>query len=259
MKNMHNCIRKKILATLLVCGLMAGILPFQKTSAQQNTARIAGYGLSNPVVDSSKVTTWDCIYFGHYWQNDTNGDGLVNKDDDKEPIKWRVLSVTDDNVFLLSDQNLDQQVYKTLSDKTGVTWETSTIRSWLNGYGAESNLCGEDFTNDNFLSAAFNASEQAAIVDTKVAVNDNTMVYPDNGNDTMDKVYLLSASEIMSSSYGFESTWNNTKTRESQNTAYISSGGGNWWLRTIVSGEKVCYIDASGRLWRSSEAAPPLI
>ena len=32
--------------------------------------------ISNPVVKAD-VTTWDCITFGNYWQEDTNGDGKI--------------------------------------------------------------------------------------------------------------------------------------------------------------------------------------
>ena len=151
-------------------------------------------------------------------------------------------------------------MYNDLDSATGVTWETSTIRSWLNGYDAETNLRGRDYTDDNFLDTAFSASEQAAIADSRVAVNDNTYVYPDNGNDTTDKVYLLSASEIMKTSYGFESTWNKTKTRLAKTTAYAynSEGYSDWWTRTMAviapNPEKACYIDAEGRLWRSDGA-----
>ncbi len=41
-----------------------------------------------------------------YWQNDTNGDGIADQNDAKEPIKWRVLQVDGDDVFLMSDKNL---------------------------------------------------------------------------------------------------------------------------------------------------------
>ena len=54
-----------------------------------------------------------------------------------EPIKWRVLQKDGDQALLLSDRALDDQRYH--SDYESVTWETSTIRSWLNGYGAGSN------------------------------------------------------------------------------------------------------------------------
>ena len=257
MKKKYICVQKRLLATLLVCALIFCILPSRDVSAQQDVSG-DGFGLSNPVVDNG-VTTWDCIYFGSYWQNDTNGDGRADNSDDKEPIKWRVLSVDGDDVFLLSDRNLSRQVYKSLSDKKGVKWETSTIRSWLNGYGAEDNICGQDYTDDNFLDTAFDEFEQSAIKDTLVVNTDNSSAFPDNGNDTTDKVYLLSVPEIMKASYGFVSTWNKTNTREAKNTAYIDAGEskGDWWLRTLgeVSsfGDKACHIDGEGRLWRVNE------
>ena len=50
-----------------------------------------------------------------------------------EPIKWRVLNRNGNDALLLADIALDDQKYNTnLED---VTWETSSVRSWLNGYG----------------------------------------------------------------------------------------------------------------------------
>ena len=261
MKIIHNHKLKKLLAMLLVCILISGILLSQDISAQQDAARLPGYGLSNPVWNGS-VSTWDCIYFGHYWQNDTNKDGTPNKEDEKEPIKWRVLSVDGDDVFLLSDQNLICRPYKSLTsdDRYGVTWETSTIRSWLNGYDDSCNICDEDYTDNNFISDAFNEAEQAAIADTTVAVNDNPSVYPANGNDTVDKIFLLSTTEIGKEAYGFEPTWNKTKTRVTTNTAFANTGNTRWMLRTMgeitPTFERVCCIDAEGRLWTVGGDAP---
>ena len=113
MKAIHKNVLTKIFALLLVCSLISRVLPWQDVSAQQNTARTAGFGLSNPANN-----VWDCIYFGKYPRNDTNGDGIVNKDDDSEPIKWRVLSVNENDVFLLSDRNLSNQVYNDARAKT---------------------------------------------------------------------------------------------------------------------------------------------
>ena len=67
------------------------------------------------------ISTWDCVYFGNYWQNDTNGDGAANKNDAKEPIKWRVLHVDDSTVLLLADKGLEQQVYHTT--ERDISWE----------------------------------------------------------------------------------------------------------------------------------------
>ena len=75
-----------------------------------------------------------------------------------EPIKWRVLHTDRNQVLLLSDVALDDQKYHTKDE--GVTWETSTVRSWLNGYGAGSNKQSVDYSQKNFIGSAFTASEQ---------------------------------------------------------------------------------------------------
>src|SRR5699024_6561333 len=104
----------------------------------------------------------DNIYFGTYQQS-SNGSGGYNTD----PIKWRVLSNANGQLFLLSDQNLDVFQYHT--ENENVTWKTSTMRSWLNGYDTTQNSGGSsgiDYTNDNFLDDAFSDKEQNAIVET---------------------------------------------------------------------------------------------
>ena len=111
----------------------------------------------------------DNIYFGTYQQS-SDGSGGYNTD----PIKWRVLSNASGQLFLLSDQNLD--VFQYHVDYESVTWATSTMRSWLNGYGAAQNTGsdnGIDYTDDNFIGTAFSEKEQKAIADTTVVNDDN--------------------------------------------------------------------------------------
>ena len=78
----------------------------------------------------------DNLYFGTYQQS-SGGNGGYNID----PIKWRVLENADGQLFLISDQNLDVFQYHT--DWEEITWERSTMRSWLNGYGASENAGGD--------------------------------------------------------------------------------------------------------------------
>ncbi len=231
--------KRRLLARLLIFALLAGILPYRgmsvskvaETSAsakEKSSASRSAHKLNNPSTTSDGVTTWDCVWFGNYWQNDTNGDGTADKNDGKDPIKWRVLSVNDDDAFLLADTNLDVQKYN--DTYTSVTWETCTMRMWLNSV---------------FLNNAFNASEQAVIQNTTVVNEDNPSHDTEGGNDTTDKVYLLSISEAMNPSYGFTSTTDSTDTREAVNTAYVAAGGeikssrmnsaggtNMWWLRS---------------------------
>lgn len=258
--------KKKGWALLLAAALLTGILPVGTASvskAEETSAPAGKYGLKNPVVkavsppantshglsnprNEDGTVTWDCVYFGNYWQNDTNGDGVADKNDEKEPIKWRVLSVDGDDAFLLADTNLDVRQYNdtggtvTWEDRA-VTWETCTMRSWLNGYGADKNVCEMDYSDNNFLDNAFTELEQAAIKDTVVVNEDNQVEGTEGGDDTVDKVYLLSIGEVMNLSYGFTTASYNTETRKTVNTVYVEEnpifGGiieskGWWWLRS---------------------------
>lgn len=108
----------------------------------------------------------------------------------KDPIKWRVLWVDGNDAFLMADQSLDIQPYNCAN--VDVTWETCTLRSWLNGYGSSSNMCNKNYSSDSFINRAFTASEQAAIKVTKVKNADNPYWDTSGGNDTEDKVFLLS-------------------------------------------------------------------
>lgn len=222
-KNMKKTVKRR----LSICLSFILVLSQFYTASPSNSlkvAKAAGYGLSNPRIDSVGVTTWDCIYFGNYWQNDTNGDGKADQDDAKQPIKWRVLSVNGTDAFLLADQNLDCQKYHEIS--TPVTWETCTLRQWL---------------NSEFYQNAFNNREQNAVLTTLVVNENNPSHGTPGGNYTSDKVYLLSISEAGNASYGFHRTDTvNSETREAKNSVYAKDQGayhannGNswWWLRT---------------------------
>ncbi|MDE6760666.1 MAG: hypothetical protein K2J90_08300 [Lachnospiraceae bacterium] len=185
--------------------------------------------LNNPKQDSDGVVTWDCVYFGSYPQSDDTGEN-------KEPIKWRVLSVDGEDAFLIADTNLDVRKYNNMF--VDVTWETCTLRSWLNGYGSDSNECGTDCSSNNFINQAFTDSEQKAIKQTTVVNTGNSFFdHIDGGRDTQDKIFLLSYDEAANPDYGF--LIDNARKRE--NTAYAEKifvsrydfgGVHDWWLRS---------------------------
>ena len=179
----------------------------------------------------------DNIYFGTYQQS-SDGSGGYNTN----PVKWRVLSNASEQLLLLSDQNLDVFQYHT--EEEDVTWETSTMRSWLNGYGAAQNTGsdnGIDYTDDNFIDTAFSDGEQGAIVDTTVVNDDNPDYNTEGGNDTTDQIFLFSIEEVQNADYGFT----DDSSRIATNTAYVAGGGkigssymngvgeaDYWWLRS---------------------------
>lgn len=168
-----------------------------------------------------------------------------------EPIKWRVLDVNGTDAFLLADRALDDQPYN--KEWESVTWEKSTMRSWLNGYGSSENTYGKDYTRSNFINSAFTSSQRNAVKTTDVVNKDNINYGTEGGNDTKDKMFLLSESEVYDTteaeSYGFvkvKSTYD--EGRRSKTSTYAKAMGtysdaysdrsstysGNcwWWLRS---------------------------
>lgn len=207
----------------------------------------------NPVVyleDLSK-NTWDCIYFGKYyntkiipsalaqtWQDDTlqvdeNGDYLVRHEEGyflHEPIKWRVLSINEDgtDAFLLADQILGIAPYSNQKD-VEVTWEKSDVRQWL---------------NTEFLNVAFSDAKQEKILNSKVTTADNKWSGESGGNDTVDKIYLPSIEELLETTYGFCSDEKEGDTRRplfsdyakaEENLDWVNSDAGVYWLRSAGS------------------------
>ena len=111
-----------------------------------------------------------------------------------EPIKWRVLSRNGNDAFLLADVALDDQLYNT--NDADVSWEISSIRSWLNGYDASVNEPKTDYSQKNFINAAFTSAQRNAINTTTVINNDNIYWGITGGKNTSDKIFLLSESEV---------------------------------------------------------------
>lgn len=90
-----------------------------------------------------------------------------------------------------------------------ITWEKSSMRSWINGYKASENQSEIDYSNKNFIDTAFSTVQKNAIKTTKVE-NRNNIHYGSagqGGNDTSDKIFLLSEREVYNTDdakkYGF--------------------------------------------------------
>ena len=241
--------RVRVLAAVLSLLLMAGLLPAGRMEASAATT------LQNPQTASDGTVTWDCVWFGHYPQS-SDGNGGFNND----PIKWRVLSVDGNEALLLADKNLDGGIPYNKA-RESVTWETSTMRSWLNGYGSGSNQNGIDYTSDNFIDKAFNTSEQNAILQKTVENADNPYNGTEGGNNTSDKLFLPSISEMTTPAYGFPSDPDEyADSREAVNTAYTArkdrmngEGTTDWyWLRSPgYYGGFAPYVNYNGYVLRS--------
>ena len=175
-----------------------------------------------------------------------------------ERISWKVLENDGETMFLVADRALDCKGYN--ETRQDVTWEKSTLRSWLNGYDAGRNVESVDYSTDSFWKNAFSKVEQEAIVQKKIENNDNARYNTPGGNATDDFIYLLSMEEVTKESYGFSSNSEDSSVSrqiKSSDFAYvkgvarsISTGGeGNcgWWLRSPgMYSYDAAYINSSG-------------
>lgn len=181
-------------------------------------AATSGYSTS---YDFSKVKKGDVVKFGAYEQdlNYTNG---------KEAIEWIVIEKTKKSVLLLSKYALDRLPYN--KEYTSVTWETCSLRKWL---------------NNDFVKSAFNKTEQGMIKTTTIENFDNAVYKTAGGNDTKDKVFLLSQLEMINSDFGFSENYDDYdmnrrcalawyKNKEGSGSNQTADGEYTcwWWLRS---------------------------
>ena len=180
-----------------------------------------------------------------------------------EPVKWRVLKVDGSDALLLADRAVDDKRYNEAVDDwitANVTWQNSTIRSWLNGYDAAANGNGNDYSSRNFIDAAFSADEQSAIKSTDVDNGDSST---ESSESSSDKVFLLSKQDVTgtetSESYGFTDALGGNESRSCKTTTYAKAMGSYsdtdagyagkcyWWLRSQGrSGGYTAYVGYNG-------------
>ena len=128
--------------------------------------------VSRPRVPLPDAKVGDAVEFGSYRQGAAEFGGA-------EPIEWLVLDKRDDKVLLVSRRALDCKTYN--DEREGVTWETCSLRAWL---------------NEEFFEEAFSEAEQALIARTKVPNPGNERYETEGGRDTVDAVFLLSTAEV---------------------------------------------------------------
>ena len=207
------------------------------------------YTLHNPKIEnyssaeSGKKVTWDCLWFGSYPQSkitkkdgdiyttlkntdnwDENGDATIDnikyhktkKSYFKyEPIKWRVLQSENGEAFLLSDVILDKKAYDESYEH--ITWEESSLRAWL---------------NEKFMNRTFSAEEKEKINITEKVNQDNPAYGTEGGNNTSDKIFLLSSAEVDEKEDGKKYGFLNDETRKCKANSFSEMEIAFWWLRS---------------------------
>lgn len=168
---------KKIIALILVLTtiFLVSCTKSQDTESQTEVTQETTFGRTTQI--------GDYITFGSYEQDNDASNG-------KEPIEWLVLSKTDSELLVISKYVLDSKPFDVEYDTSA--WEKCSLRSWL---------------NNDFFNEAFSSEEQARICEDYLIAELSPYAdeeiydkYPklDIGNNTYDKIYLLSASQVES-------------------------------------------------------------
>lgn len=278
---------RKYLSLLFVAAILLtaqGIPAQANDTAGQQTK--AGELPANPMhhcmkqEDGTDDTDWSYVYFGSYPQTEVAGDALtsaitgasydldgdawvdgtkyrrIRKSDTNyhgyfgdrdyryfkwERIKWRVLKNDGSTLFVIADRGLDCKDYN--EEFAPVTWEDCTLRDWL---------------NTSFYHTAFSGREQEAVVGRTMTNQNNPEYGTEGGNNTNDKVCLLSIEEAANPSYGLcEDSDMNSASRLLKASDYAHAmgagtgvdeyGGSCWWLRSPGStGDSAAAVLGSG-------------
>ena len=181
------------------------------------------------VYNKSEYKVGKTIEFGNYPQD---------KDGTEKPIEWIVMKKEGNQVLLLSKYVLDAKPYN--KEWEDVTWETSDIRQWL---------------NNEFYTTAFNKAEKAKIQTSLIKNEDNSKYGTNGGNDTEDKVFLLSEKET-------ETLFSNEEERIAKATEYAEKSGvyvneekaACWWLRSPgYDSDDAAEVDYYGDVYNSGK------
>ena len=191
---------------------VTGTHNYTADKAEHNNLVKAGWkdeGIGWYAIEKKPLEIGDTVIFGAYEQDNNTSNG-------KEAIEWKVLAKERNKALVISKYALDCQPYNT--SYTDVTWETCSLRKWL---------------NSTYISNAFSTSEQNKIQTTTVTADNNPFYDTSPGNNTTDKVFLLSIPEA-------KKYFNSDEARKCAPTEYAKAQG--VWTKSgySVDGEATC-------------------
>ena len=138
----------------------------------------------------------------------------------EKAIEWQILEKYNDGTALvISKYALDNVKYD--ETYTSVTWETSSIRKWL---------------NNDFYNKAFRNADKSLIVQSYVENKDNAEYNTKGGNNTRDNLFLLSIDEA-NKYFSFDKKRRlypapyaqSSKSKEGHLDTNTDFGGSCWW------------------------------
>ncbi len=188
----------ELILTITACG--SGTTTIKVTNEDGSTQNVVLESLKpqlqnvTPIIDyagNTSIDQMDYVTFG--------------LDENSQPIEWIVLEKSNNRALLLSKYLLTTHSYN--DNYADITWENCTMRKWL---------------NSEYINTIFSMKEQDSILTTDVINNDNAKYGTKGGNNTKDKLFLLSIDEV-----------NKYLGTGAQRVATYKGGGSNgWWLRS---------------------------
>ena len=163
-------------------------------------------------------------------------------------IDWLVLEIENDKALIISNNVLMTRMY---CNTNPTNWEKSNIRQFL---------------NDSFYNETFSDDEKELIIDTNLINPANSYYNTDGGNNTADRVFLLSIDEVLkyfgNSGNVKETVFGDVLVMFSIDDEYNDmriaydddDNASNWWLRSpgnsgevavIVSNDGVIFLTGS--------------
>lgn len=158
--------------------------------------------------------------------------------------EWRVLAIQDNSALLITEYIIEQRSYHNVYKE--ITWAGCSLRKYLNG----------EFFN------SFSEADKARIIPVTNKNLDNEWYGTKCGEDTQDKIFLLSIEEVTCRYFGdsSEKLYNRGKNhkywfhgkKDENNSKRIARYSGEtwgswWWLRSMGRvGVKAVYIHGNG-------------
>lgn len=191
-----KAITLKAMAVILVAAIILGL-------------NIKVIKSANKIKSADVISVGQHLTFGRYEQDGDEANGA-------EIIQWSVLDLKDGKALLISDKLLDCKPYN--DEQNEVTWETCTLRKWLNG---------------DFINTAFSESEQKKIVLSNIHNPYNPSYSTQGCANADDRVFVLSVDEVkkyFSSSDDSKTSITHFVALKQHKLRYYTYD--NWWLRT---------------------------
>lgn len=173
----------------------------------------------------------DKITFGAIEQDDNLSNG-------SEAITWRVLDADGEGrILVISEYAIECVRYH--KKAVDITWEESDMRKWL---------------NDGFISEVFSKEESWLIPRILVKNDDNPVYGTEGGNDTVDRVFLLSIEEA--ETYFKDDLDRKTSATETAKLHYAYCDPFDntaWWLRSpSFKSNKAALVSDTGEILRGA-------